>query len=92
MPSQKDKKDNHLQLTIRSTAGPWQTSFNPHNKVRVVLERGIDHFKLDPSPSSPYKVVREATGDALALDQTLGDYGIADGETILIQATRPTDG
>lgn len=84
--------DRHLSLRIKTTAGEWDERFNPNNKVRVLLERTIDHFGLDPNPSSPYKVIREATGETMALDQRLGDYDLKDGETILVQATRPTDG
>jgi hypothetical protein len=85
--------DNHLSLVIKSTAGTWSDArFEVKNKVRVLLERAIDHFGLDPNPSSPYRVGRESTNETLALDQRLGDYGLVDGETILIQATRPTDG
>lgn len=84
--------DKHLTLNIKTTAGSWSERFQPNNKVRVLLERAIEHFGLDPNPPLPYKVIRESSGETLALDQRLGDYELADGETILIQATRPTDG
>ena len=91
-PAKPDKPDKHLSLVIKTTAGDWTEKFNDSNKVRVLLERTIEHFRLDPNPPSRYKVVRESTGQTMALDQRLGDYELADGETILVQATRPTDG
>lgn len=91
-PPKPPKPDNHLSLRIKTTAGEWSERFNQNNKVRVLLERTIEHFDLDPNPSSPYKVVREKTGETMALDQRLEDYDLNDGETILVQATRPTDG
>lgn len=91
-PANPEKPDNHVTLRIKATAGEWQERFNLNNKVRVLLERTIEHFKMDPNPSSPYKVVREKTGATMGLDQRLGDYDLADGELILVQTTRPTDG
>jgi hypothetical protein len=85
-------KDNHLDLLIKSTRGDWGESFAASSLVRALLNRAIDHFDLDPSPATPYKVVRELKNETLALDQHLRDYGLQDGEVILIQAPRPTDG
>lgn len=85
-------KDNHLDLLIKSTRGDWGESFAASTLVRALLNRAIDHFDLDPSPATPYKVVRESKNETLALDQHLKDYGLQDGEVILIQAPRPTDG
>lgn len=85
-------KDNHLDLIIKSTRGDWSERFSASALVRALLSRAIDHFDLDPAPATPYKVVRESKNETLALDQHLKDYGLRDGEVILIQAPRPTDG
>lgn len=86
------KPDNHITLHIKTTAGDDDERFNENNKVRVLLDRAIDRFKLDGNPPSPYKVIRESNGATLDLDARLGDYELEEGETIIIRATRPTDG
>lgn len=91
-PPKAEKPDNHLTVLLKTANGDGEERFNKNNKVRVVLERAIERFKLNPTPASPYKVIREQTGTELNLDTKLEDYEIADGEAIIIRATRPTDG
>jgi hypothetical protein len=86
------RNDNHLDLLIKSTRGNWSERFAASTLVRALLNRAIGHFDLDPAPATPYKVIRESKNETLALDQHLKDYELEDGEVILIQAPRPTDG
>jgi hypothetical protein len=86
------KSDNHITLHIKTTAGEDDERFNQNNKVRVLLDRAIKRFELDENPPSPYRVIRESNGATLDLDARLEDYELKDGETIIVRATRPTDG
>lgn len=85
--------DAHISLVVKSTAGTWSDArFAESNRAQVVLDRGIAHFHLDPKPPLPYVLRRASTGVVLALDQTLRALELRDGETVLIEATRPADG
>jgi hypothetical protein len=91
-PPEKAPPDNHLDLIVKSTRGEWSESFAENTLVRALLERAIEHFGLNPEPSQPYRVVRESKNETLALGEHLKAYELDDGEVILIQAPRPTDG
>jgi hypothetical protein len=84
---------NHLNLVVKSTAGVWPDArFNQENRAQKVLDEGVRHFHLDPSPAQPYLLVREADGSTLSLSEKLEELGLHDGDTVLIQAGQPVDG
>jgi len=90
---QPPRPEPHISLTVKSTAGTWADArFNRNNRAQKILADGIDHFRLDPNPSRPYVLRREATGAQLALDQKIDALGLTDGEAVLIQPTQAIDG
>jgi hypothetical protein len=85
--------NHHLTLVVKSTAGVWPDArFNEENRAQKVLDDGIRHFHLDPSPAQPYLLVREADGSTLNLSEKLEELGLHDGDGVLIQAGQPVDG
>jgi hypothetical protein len=85
--------NHHISLVVKSTAGTWDDArFNIENKAEKVLDDGIKHFHLDPTPSSPYVLIRESTGESLPLAEKLKDIGLVDAEVVVIQAGTPVDG
>ncbi|HET6867211.1 MAG TPA: hypothetical protein VFH80_14925 [Solirubrobacteraceae bacterium] len=85
--------NHHISLIIKSTAGVWPDArFNIENRAQKVLDEGVHHFHLDPSPAQPYLLVREADGSTLNLSEKLEQLGLHDGEGVLIQAGQPVDG
>lgn len=86
-------EDHHITLVVKSTAGTWDDArFNDENKAEKVLDGSIKHFKLDPTPSSPYVLIRESNGASLPLGEKLKELGLSDGEVVIIQAGTPVDG
>ena len=85
--------DHHVSLTVKSTSGTWQNAeFNTSNKVEKILEEAINHFNLSKTPTAPYTIVRESTGQSLPLNEKISDAGLHAGEVVLIQAGQPVDG
>jgi hypothetical protein len=85
--------DHHISLTVRSTAGVWTDArFNTSNQAEKILDEGIRHFGLDPTPQAPYVLRRESTGQPIPLGAKIGETGLIDGEVVLIQAGQPIDG
>jgi hypothetical protein len=85
--------DHHVSLTVRSTAGVWNDArFNTSNQAEKILDEGIRHFHLDPTPQAPYVLRRETTGQSIPLGEKIGEIGLVDGEVVLIQAGQPIDG
>lgn len=85
--------NRHITLIVKSTAGVWPDArFNLSNRAQKVLDEGVRHFHLDPSPAQPYLLVREADGSTLNLSEKLEDLGLSDGDSVLIQAGQPVDG
>ena len=85
--------DHHISLTVRSTAGIWNDArFNSSNKAEKILDEGIAHFHLDPTPQAPYVLRRESTGQPIPLASKISEVGLSDGEVVLIQAGQPIDG
>lgn len=93
MSPQPPRPAPHISLVVKSTAGTWlDARFNRNNRAQKVLDEGIEHFGLDPTPPRPYVLRRESTGAQIALDQKLDALGLVDGETMLIQPTQAIDG
>ena len=91
-PTRPPKPTPHVTLVVKSTAGTWPDArFNRSNPAAKVLEDGIAHFRLDPSPPRPY-VLRRDSGAQLALDQKLEALGLEDGDVVVIQPTQAIDG
>ena len=86
-------KTNHLTLTVRSTTAEFVDEFNAQNKAEKVLEVAIKRFNLNPSPPRPYVLVRKTAPEKLlALQDKLGEKGVADGDVIFVQASEAEDG
>jgi hypothetical protein len=85
--------NHNISLIVKSTAGVWPDArFNQDNRAQKVLDDGILHFHLDPSPAQPYLLVRESDGSTLNLSEKLEELGLHDGDAVLIQAGQPVDG
>ena len=49
---------NQITLIVRSTAGVWPDArFNVNNKAQKVIDDGVAHFRLDPSPRVSYRLI-----------------------------------
>ncbi len=82
---------NQITLTVRSTSGIWPDArFNVNNRAQKILDDGIRHFGLDPAPRAPYRLTQN--GRVLDLSEKMEDLGLANGDTVLIEAGQPTDG
>ena len=84
--------DRHLTLTLKSTSGSVTEEFNDQNRAEKLLDVAIRQIPLTKTPSQPYVLKLERTGQTLDLNEKLSELGIEDGDTILIQAGTPVDG
>lgn len=85
------QKAPHVVLVVKSTAGTWPDArFNRNNKAQKILEEGIEHFSLDPSPAVPYVLTR--SGNQLDPNEKIGELGLQDGDVVIIEAGQPIDG
>lgn len=85
------RNDPHVLLVVKSTAGTWPDArFNRNNKAQKILQDGINHFHLDPSPAVPYILTRNGT--QLDLNEKIGELGLQDGDVVVIEAGQPVDG
>lgn len=82
---------NQIVLIVKSTAGTWPDArFNLNNKTEKVLDDGVRHFHLDPTPTAPYRLTHN--GRSLSLGEKLEDLGLHNGDTVIIEASQPVDG
>lgn len=82
-----------LTLTVRSTTSEFVDEFNAENKAQKVLDEAVRRFNLAPAPPRPYVLVRKTAPEKnLALNEKLGDQGVADGNLIFVQASEAEDG
>jgi hypothetical protein len=85
--------DHKITLTVKSTSGTWpDAEFNTSNSVQKILDDGIKHLKLNPTPQAPYVLIAEKTGQPLALSEKISDAGLKTGDVVVIQAGQPIDG
>lgn len=82
---------NQITLIVKSTAGTWpDAQFNINNKGQKIVDDGVEHFHLDPSPRVPCRLTHN--GRDLALGEKIEDLGLEDGGTVIIEAGQPVDG
>lgn len=74
-------KKKHLDLTIQSPRGDWDTCFPKTAKVEQVIEDSRQHFGFEPGA---FVLRRKKTNEVLAPERPLVSYGIESGETLLL--------
>jgi hypothetical protein len=81
----------NVDLIIKSTAGHWNHPFAASTLAQAVLDASISHFGLQTGPGIAY-TLRTENGTTLSLSETLGQLGLKDRQTLLLQATQAQDG
>lgn len=75
-------KDNELSVSILTTQGTWDTSFEKTTKVTEVLQAIVNHFGF--ASNGNYELRAEENPDiALKPDRPLVSYGIQDGDKLV---------
>lgn len=93
MSPQPPRPEPHITLVVRTTKGIWPDArLNTNNRARKIVDDAIVKFSLDPTPPEPYILERASTGASIPLNEKIADTGLADGETVIVKAPRPTDG
>lgn len=81
---------NQIELVVKSTAGTWPNArFNVNNKAQKVLDDGVRHLNLDPSPAVPYVLTHNGT--PIALGEKLSELGLKNRDVVVIEAGQPID-
>lgn len=83
------QNDPHLDLTIQSTSGSFADRWNKNNKAERVYDEALRKLNL---PAGQYLLKRLRDGVILNLGDRLGDLGLVDGDTLVLQAAQPQDG
>ena len=73
-----------VMLTIESTAGSIQRSYNLNEKVQAVKVSAMAQLHLDPSTAGNYGLFIKGKNEPLLEDKTLGELGISGGMTLVI--------
>lgn len=83
---------HQIDLTVRTTKGPFDDTFNLSNEGQKIVDTAIHKKKLDPHPPQHYTLKRAKDGHTLPLDAKIETYGLSAGETVIVQAPEATDG
>jgi len=78
------KEAPKIKLTIESTAGSIERSYNLHEKIHAVKVSAMAELHLDPSTAGNYGLFIKGKNEPLPEDKTLGELGISDGMTLVI--------
>jgi len=78
------KEEPRVKLTIESTAGTVERSYNLHEKIHAVKVSAMAELHLDPSTAGNYGLFIKGKNEPLPEDKTLNELGILDGMTLVI--------
>jgi len=79
-----EKESPRIKLTIESTAGSIERSYNLHQKVQAVKVSAMGELHMDPSTAGNYGLFIKGQNEPLSEDKTLGESGISEGMTLVI--------
>ncbi len=71
-------------LTIESTAGSIQRSYNLNEKIHAIKISAMAELHLDPSTAGNYGLFIKSQGQPLPEDKSLEELGISEGMTLVI--------
>lgn len=83
--------DRKLTLNVKTTNGEFRDEFNISNRGQKIVDAAIEKKKLDPHPPLPY-VLKRANGTTLPVSDKIENYGLSDGDIVIVQAPEATDG
>ena len=78
------KEPPRIKLTIESTAGSIERSYNLHQKIHAVKVSAMAELHMDPSTAGNYGLFIKGKNEPLPEDKTLGELGISEGMTLVI--------
>jgi len=79
-----EKEPPKIKLTIESTAGSIERSYNLHQKIHTVKVTAMTELHMDPSTAGNYGLFTKGKNEPLPEDKTLGELGISAGMTLVI--------
>ena len=83
-----EKESPRIKLTIESTAGSIEESYNLHQKIHAVKVSAMAKLHMDPSTAGNYGLFIKGKNEPLPEDKTLDELGISDGMTLVISPLR----
>lgn len=86
------KNDKKVTPVVKYVSGTWDDGdFNPHQKLRLLLQKSLQHFSIDPQAVSKFELRLQGASGPLSLEQTLEEAGINDGTVVLLLPKENTD-
>ena len=78
------KEPPKVMLTIESSAGSIQRSYNLNEKIHAVKVSAMAELHLDPSTAGNYGLFIKGKNEPLPEDKTLNELGISDGMILVL--------
>lgn len=86
------KNDKKVTPIVKYVSGTWvDGDFNPQQKLRLLLQKSLKHFGIDPKTESKFELRLQGATGPLSLEQTLEEAGIKDGTIVLLLPKENTD-
>lgn len=86
MSNENGKKDKTVEVTIQSTRGTKQFSFDRETKIETVVAQAVKAFGFEPGDKFQL-VLATKPENPLQPERTLASYGIEDGTVLILTAT-----
>lgn len=80
---------NKIDLTIKYVAGNYTDDFNVHQTIGHVLDKSVNHFKIDETAKHNLGLFNN--GNQLNNETTIEQIGLNDGQVLILSSIKSTD-
>ena len=78
------KEDNKLSLTIESTSGSIQRSYNIHESIHAIKISAMAELHIDPSTERNYRLYVKGKNEPLPDDKKLSELALSNGMVLVL--------